>query len=430
MAQTNSAATITTANGIAKRVFGQLQDLLPSDKEKFIRRVKFDKDNIVGAEYQEPVFVTGEHGATWTGNAGAGANLNGAEVAVSVPATVNPYSLWFQTRTVIDSAARMLSKSEQAFANYVTVSAKNTRKAVDKRLEIMHVNGKIGVTSAASKPGANTVLLTLATGWAPHAVLGLRNCHINAYDGASLLNTAADLVVTKVDPKNKQLTCTCTTDGAGGIDTVVAAGADTDLYFLSQYGNQGSSLRDICLLSSGDTLYSIASATYNDVWAATQVTWNGTDEFTWELMQNGIEEAVSRGLERDLNMLAPFPVWTSLNSSIDALRVFDSSAKVSSVDMGHDEDAITYRSLGIKIKVIPSGYVFDKEVLCFPDPNMDKDCVKIVGTTPGSFQNPLQGEGEMVYHVQGTNQMEWCYFTNQSLFTTAPRDFVYFGTAT
>ena len=428
MAQTNSAATITTANGVAKPVFGKLQDLIPSNREQFIRRVKMDKDNLVGAEYKEPVFLTGEHGATWTGNGGAGATLNGAEVAISAPASVNPYSMWFQTRVVIDSAARMLAEGKASFANYVTLSAKNTRKAVDKRLEIMHLNGKIGVTSAASESSSTVALLTLADGWSPHAWLGLLNCHVNIYDGATLLNNAADCVVTKVDPKNKQVTVSCS--DTGDIDDIVAAGAGSDIYFLTQKGNQGSSLRDVCLLSSGDTIFGIASATYNDVWAATQVTWNGTDEFTWELLQNGVEEAVSRGLERDLNVFVPFPVWTSLNSSIDALRVFDSSASVSKVDMGHDEDAISYRSLGIKLNIIPSGYVFDKEVLCFPNPTMDQDSLKLVGSTPGSFQNPLKGEGEMVYHVQGTNMMEWCYFTNQSLFTTAPRDFIYFGTAT
>lgn len=428
MAQTNSAATITTANGVAKRVFGKLQDLIPGNREQFIRRVKLDKDNLVGAEYQEPVFLTGEHGATWTGNGGAGATLNGAEVAISAPATINPYSMWFQARVVIDSAARMLAAGEASFANYITVQAKNTRKAVDKRLEIMHVNSKIGIASSGS--GTTTLLMSFGGAggqWSPHAWLGLRNCHVNAYTTAGvLLNTDADLVVTKVDPKNKQITFTA--DASDG--TAIAAATNPEFYFLTQFGNQGVSLRDICTLSSGDTLFGIASATYNDVWAATQVTWNGTDEFTWELLQNGIEEAVGRGLERDLNVFVPFPVWTSLNSSIDALRVFDSSASVSKIDMGHDEDAISYRSLGVKMKIIPSGYVFEKEVLCFADPTMDTDSLKLVGSTPGSFQNPLKGEGEMVYHVQGTNMMEWCYFTNQSLFTTAPRDFVYFGTAT
>jgi hypothetical protein len=57
---------------------------------------------------------------------------------------------------------------------------------------------------------------------------------------------------------------------------------------------------------------------------------------------------------------------------------------------------------------------------------MDKDSVKIVGSQPITFDMPGTGK-EMVYLVPGTNQCAWQAFTNQSFYTTAPRDFIYFG---
>jgi hypothetical protein len=430
MANTNPAATISTAAGVAKRVHGQLQDLIPEGRNKLTRRVKFDKDNIVGSEFYEPVFLTGEHGATFTGNTGAAADLNGAEVAESKPASLNPGSIWFETQAVIDSLARMRERGDQAFANYVTKMMVNTRKGLDKRVEIVHNLGtsSLGTVSAATDAVTTTVITITAATWAPHIWLGMKNCHFDIYNGSTQINTNADFKCTKVDPKNHKITME---GNSADIDALVAVGTNgsgCEIYLLGYYGNTGPGLKQVCQLRSGQTLYGISSTDYNDVWAATQVVWDvtTTPEFTWELLQDGLEEAVGRGLERDIIAQVPYNVWTSLNSSLDALRVFDSSYKVSSVDMGHAEDAITYHSLGIKVTIEPSGFSMGGEILCYPNPTMDKDSVKIVGSQPITFDMPGTGK-EMVYLVPSTNRCAWQAYTCQGFYTTAPRDFLYFG---
>ena len=98
---TNPNATLDTANGMAKDINGTLQSLVPDKNNKFTRRFKLDKDKLCGALYKEPVFLTGEHGATATGNGGTKQELNGSEVATTKEASINPHNLWMQTSVVI-----------------------------------------------------------------------------------------------------------------------------------------------------------------------------------------------------------------------------------------------------------------------------------------------------------------------------------------
>jgi hypothetical protein len=210
-------------------------------------------------------------------------------------------------------------------------------------------------------------------------------------------------------------------------------GSGATLYLKGFKGNVGTGVRDICKLSTG-TFEGISADTYNDVWCATQKTWTGfsgqnaNEPFTWTILAQGVEEAVGRGLSRDLIAQVPLNVWTTLNSSLDALRVFDESYSVSKVDMGHKDDAISYYCHGIKITIEPSVYQPYGEVWCYPAMNDGDDALKIVGSSPVTFDTP-SGK-EMVYQVQGTNgtnMVEWCAFTCQTVFTSSPRDFIFFG---
>lgn len=423
---TNPAATLATASGIARRVQGDVQQLDPKKNIKLTKRVKYDTKNQVGAEYVEPVWLTGEHGATFAGNSGGEVDLNGAEVAESKNALLNPSSLYFQSRAVIDLLSRAVSMGERAAESYVSALMRNTKRGIEKRVEIKNTYGTlpIGTLSSATDLSTSSVFTLTAATWAPHIWLGMRNCPIDAYNGATQLNTNADLVITKVDPKNHQLTVS---GNATDIDAVMAVGTNgsgTTLYLKSQYGNTGTGLKGIAKLASGDTYLGISCTTYNDVWSATQVTWDvsSTADFTWQDLQNGVEEAAGRGLENDLVVQVPFNVWTRLNSSLDALRAFDSSYKVSSVDMGHAEDAITYNSLGIKLKIEPSGFIMGGDIICYPDsPDFRR-----IGSSDVTFNVPGQGD-DMFMRVIGTNTCEWMAFTNQDPWSTAPRDFIYFG---
>lgn len=428
---TNPEATLATANGIARHVQGPVQDLIPSRDLKFIKRIPYDKENQVGADYIEPVWLTGEHGVTFTGNAGAAVNLNGAEVAESKNATLNPTALYFQSRAVIDLLARAISAGDRAAEAYIAAMMRNTKKGINKRNEIktIHGGGSLGTLTSASNPGGGISVLQITTPtWAPGIWLGGKNMPLALYNGATLLNTNADAVITKVDPKNKQLTVSINSADLTTVRAVGTNGSGVEIYLKSQYGNVGYGVKRISKLVAADTFLGITCASYADVFVATQKVWDvtTTPAFTWDDLQPGIEEYVGRGGETDLIVACPPNVWTQLNSSLDALRMFDSSYSVKSVDMGHDEDAIKYHTLGINVKIEMSTFMMGGDVIAYPDPSADSDGVRRIGATDVTFNVPGQGE-DMFVRLPNTNVCEWMAYTCQDVFTTRPRDFIYWG---
>jgi hypothetical protein len=426
----NPEATLSTASGIARHVQGKVQDLIPSKDLKFIKRIPYDKENQVGADYAEPVWLTGEHGVTFTGSSGGAVTLNGAEVAESKNAVLNPSALYFQSRAVIDLLARAISMGERAAESYIAALMRNTKKGINKRVEIKTIYGglPIGTVSSMTDPGAgttSTITFTDAT-YASGVWLGSRNMPLAFYSSTTLKNIAADVVVTANQPKTKSIAVSGSNADLVAMYAVGTHGSGLNAYLKSQYGNCGTGVKGISKLASGDTFLGITCANYADVFCATQSTWDSTLAFTWENLQNGLEEAVGRGLESDLVVAVPQHVWATLNGSLDALRVFDSSYSVKSVDMGHDEDAIRYHSMGINMKVEMSTYVMGGDVIAYPDPAQDSDGIRRIGASDVTFNVPGQGE-DMFIRVVGTNVCEWMAYTCQDAFTTRPRDFIYWG---
>ncbi len=152
---TNPEATLSTASGIARHIQGDVVDLQPSKNLKITKRIPYDKDNQTGADYLVPVWLTGEHGATFGGSAGSALTLNGAEVAESKNSTMSPTSLYFQSRAVIDLLAAAIAKGDRAAEAYIGALMRNTKKGINKRREIkaLHGGGSLGTVATATDGG-------------------------------------------------------------------------------------------------------------------------------------------------------------------------------------------------------------------------------------------------------------------------------------
>lgn len=415
----NAAATVDSANGIAKRVHGDVQDMIPKKGFTLINRVKFDDKAKVGSEYVEQVWLTGEHGFTYGGSSGAKRTLNSSEVAVSKLATLTPNEIFFRSEVVVTLMSRAMEKGEKAFEAYITAMMRNSRKAFDKRLEIaMRYGGtSIGRLTSATDAGTASVFTMDRARWAPGIWLGARNCPIDAYNGASQLNTNADLHVTAVDMKNRTV---AVSGNATDIDAIVAAGTAVELYFKGAKGLDGTGLRTIANLTTG-TYLGISADDFKDVWNGTQVTWDySTTDFTWNILQQGLEEAAGRGMEGDVIVDVPNHVWRQLNNSLDALAVFDSRYRVDKAEMGHGVDAISYHAITGRAHIVPSNYTFDGDVMVYPDPSEDGDIVRRIGSSQVTFDMPSHG-GEMFRIPENTNTAEWRAFSDQGLWLPAPR---------
>lgn len=425
----SSAATIDTAKGIAKKVYGDVQDLLPDELCVAINMIPYDKETQLGADYNEQVWLTGEHGFTMGGTSGAELTLNTPAVAKSELATATPESIHFRSRTTIELMSRARAKGASAFENYIKRLMINSKKAFDWRLEarMIHGGGQLGTVGTGDAGTATTwAPIISANTWAPWLWIGKLTCECDAYNGATKLNTNASLVVTSVNVKTTTVAFSGNATDITAIKAIGTNGSTVTLYYKGFYSTTAVGLKTLAKATSSTTSYGISAASYPDFWAATQVTWDGSvDDFTWTILTNGLEESFGRGSVGNRVALVPPKVWKTLNSSLDALRMFDSSYSISATNVGREIDSITYRALGFKIKVVCSGNIMGGDVIVMPDPKSDDDFRRL-GSSPVTFNLPDQG-GEMFVQIYGTNLVEHGAFSDQVLWEPKIRDFLYFG---
>lgn len=426
----NPAATVSTANGMAKRVHDKLIKLVPSKNLKVLNRVKYDTENELGSEFYADICLTAEHGFTYGGSSGAKRTLNSSEVAEYQPAYASPNEIDFRSEATLTVLSRAQSKGDKAFAGYISEIMKNSKIAFAKRLEIaMNRGGSPLATSSSATAVTTTSVITVnAKTWAPHIWLNMRNCPLEAYSTNTLLNVNADLSITIVDVKNKKITVT---GNATDIALLNSTGV-FDLYFKGVKNNgsagtlDGTGLRTIANLSSG-TYLNISADNYKDVWNGTQVTWDySTTDYTWTVLSSGLEEAAGRGFFGDCVVQVPFPVWNTLNSSLDALRVLDSSYSVNKSEMGHGIDSIVYHGVTGRCIIECSGFQPYGEVLVYPDSSEDDTLAKRVGSTDVTFMTPGRGD-EMFKLVENSNTVEYRAFSDQMLWLPAPRNCILFS---
>lgn len=425
----STSATISTANGIAKNVYGKVQDLLPDDLCVVTNMIPYDRETVLGADFNEQVWLSGEHGITYGGTSGAELTLNTPSVAKSELATATPESMHFRSRTTIELMSRAKAKGDAAFENYIKRLLVNSKKAVDWRIESRMIYGglSLGTVSTGDAGTATTWAPTISTGtWAPWLWIGKVNAECDAYNGATKLNTSGAITVTAVNPKTRVISFSMASGDATAIKAIGTNGSTVTLYYKGSYSTTAVGIKPLCKKTSSDSTYGISAAGYADFWAATQVTWDeSADDFTWTILQNGLEESFGRGSAGNRVALVPPNVWTNLNSSLDALRAFDSSYSIGSTNMGREIDSVTYRSLGFKVKVVCSGNIMGGDVLVMPDPASDDDFRRI-GSSPVTFELPDKG-GEMFVQIYGTNLVEHGAFSDQVLWEPKVRDFLYFG---
>lgn len=424
-----TSATVSTANGIAKKVYGKVQDLVPAETCVVTNMIPYDRETKIGADYNEQIWLSGEHGFTHGGTSGAELTLNTPAVAKSELATATPESLHFRSRTTIELMSRAQAKGEASFENYMKRLLVNSKKAFDLRREARLIYGGLSLgTVGTGDAGTATTwspIVSEAT-WAPWMWVGGVTRACDAYDGATKLNTTGDITITSVNPKTRTIAFSMASADATAIKAIGTNGSTVTLYNKGGYSTTSVGLKYLAKTTSSDTRYGIAASGYPDFWAATQVTWDVTsDDFTWRILQNGLEESFGRGSAGDRVAIVPPNVWTDLNSSLDALRAFDSSYSVKTTEMGREIDSITYRSLGFKIKVVCSGAVMGGDVIVIPDPKTNDD-VRRVGSSPMTFELPDKG-GEMFVQIYGTNLVEHGAFADEVLWAPCIRDMLYFG---
>lgn len=419
------AATITTANGMAKDVFGKLEDVLPESGLKFTSQVKFDSENKLGEKYSEVVWLTHEHGFTYNGTGGAKTTLEPSNVAQSEEATMIGSEIIFRTEIVYKLLKQTVDGGAKAFESYWKRALINAKKSFNKRLEIemLHGGRSLGTVSAGTTPTATTSVLTLTDAtFAPGHWVGMKNALVDAYNGATKLNTTGDITLTAIGIKTKSLSISGAAADITALLAVGTLGSGVELYLKGSKGNGVTGLIAIATMTTGSYL-GISGASYPDVWNGTQVD-VGSNALDWDRIQDGLEEAAGRGCETDLVMLVNNPAWNNLNSDLAALRAIDSSYSVKKTEIGTQE--IVFHSVTGKLTLVPSNYIMYGEAVAYPD-TRDSD-MRRIGTSPVTFDpSGRDGAEGMFRHVENSNTIELRAWSDQGLWTSQVKDLVYWS---
>lgn len=370
---------VATADGWFKDVFGDVLDVRP-DGLRLLEKVPYDSDKKLGQQLSEVVWLTGEHGFSYSNSASGDFDLNEAVAAESDELTLSGAEIILQSKTRYKNFSTAVKGGKEAFGSYFRQKVKNMRKAHLKRLEITCMHGGNSLATIASSSGSGTTrtwTMTVAT-WAPLIWAGSRNCPVDVYNSTTLINTNADVIVTSIDWTK---TAPKISVSGNATDLTNASVAGYELYFKGAYGNEATGMIDI--VSNAGTLHGIDSTTY-DLWAGNTIT-AGSAALTWSKIQDGIEEAAGRGLDGDLCLFVSFPTWSDLNSDLAALRKIDASYQTTKTQMGTKQ--IEYFSHNGMVEVVPSGFCKGGEAFAFP-----KGEAELIGSTTQTFQLPgLEG---------------------------------------
>jgi len=438
MASVNPVATLDTMNGAAKTVYGKVHTLPPRRGLKLINKVKYDTENTLGNEFSDMVWLTGENGFTAGGTGSSEITLNEPETALSEPTSLQANSIHLRSAVTIETMSRIASKGgAESMEPAVESLLRNQRSAFQRRLEWTMRGGGTPLATMDASSAVTTTLTAVIDrdSWCAGPWIGSKNMSIDAYNSTTKLNTRADLKVSTINVATSDTTRTVVLTGnADDITAILAVGTNgsgVNLYYKGWFGNDGTGLRGVANLSTGSYL-GISADTYPDVWNGSQITWSpqynsGGTEFTWKLLQKGLEQAADRGLEGDVCVEVPNHVWTTLNSSLDALRTFDSSFSVSKVEMGHDQDAITYHAISGKAAVYPTRYINDGDVLAYPNPADEADSfvtASRMGSSDIVTNFPGEESGRMFKLRENKNSVEYRAFSDQSFYLPAPRQCV------
>ena len=419
----DAASTLTTANGWAKEIFGDVQRLSLPKSAKASKRIKFNAKKKLGKALEYPVWLSSEGGFT----EGPGSTLNEARTAISKEASLEGNQTTLRGLIDIDALASQMNDKD-SFGNYLTEHMLQSKRSFARRLETNVVYGGAPIatfTGAGSLSGASTTRTIVIPDayWAPHIFLGAATHQFDVYLSTAKVNALAAVEITSVNLNTRTLVVSGNSTDLGDLDTAWNSGAGViDMYWRGAYSLTMKGLYTIGSTTSSTTYAGINHATYPDAWQGSQVA-VGSVKFDWNKLNAGLDMAAGKGCECGLIVQVSLKTWCNLLEDISALRVFDSSYKAKEGEFG--VESIKFHGVtGQPVIVEPSGFVKRGHVIGFPNTDDEDfaDLAERVGASDITIMHP-NGKGEMMVQVPNSNFFETKFWTKQAV-RVNPRDLI------
>jgi len=404
--------------GLFMETYGDsLKDFMPKSLT-LLPRIGFESKTRISSKFHVPVVVASEQGVTYA-PAAAGAFTLADPVALNTQdAQVDAVNMVVAASIDYESAAKA-AVSKSSFAELTALKVKHMTTTARKRLEISlwHGQNGLGTVEAATNPSDGHVRLTIsAATWAPLVWAGMTGAHLDLYDGTTLQNDQADLVVEKVDIANRYVYCTSGTSDDSSIAGISFGGnevlyfAKTTTYNSTTFASHNDMLGILKQLNTSGSVFNIDNSVYEQ-WAPNS--YNASGAMTYAKTVAAVDLAVSRGLEEDVEVFMSYKTFNNVANDMAALRVIDQSYDPKKAIAGFE--SVQFHGLNGAIKLTPSGFCPGGTAVVLPV----KDCIR-VGATDLTFSTPGSKGGDIFFQLSTQAGFGLRAYQNQGVACLAP----------
>lgn len=415
-----------------KRVYGDLQNLLPEDYP-LATDIPFSSKQKVGEKYIEAVALTYETGITFGGSSMVAFEINPAIAGSVQQAEVTPYSSVLGSLVPWGVISRSAGGGDKAFFDATKYIVKNNLRSHGGFLEDIRLYGQadklLGYVSyftgtyrgQAFSNGTGTVNgITFTNG-------------INAASKAILFNKgnfAAGIWVGKEGVMVQEVNSSGTVVQEGKLVSVnpdygyiivdftpTAASSLTShrMKFKGMGGSEAYGLYSI--LTNTSTLFGISTSAYS-LWQGNVVDCLN-QKFSLKWLQTGVAQAVGRGaLDGDLMVYVNPRTWANMVVTEAGLRLYDSSYKTGEAQNGFESITFYHQTGKATIKAHRKVMEGDAFALHLPDWSRSGSA-EISFTVPGM-------DKEVIYPVENMAAYAFRSYSDQYLFNHGPARSIYF----
>jgi hypothetical protein len=397
--------TPSVLTGFLKPVFGKLAVLLP-EEARLQDRFKFNKGDLLGDSFQEPVQLKAPWGITAGGSAGGAFSLNGAINSVTENAKVSPYTLVARDQI----SYGLIDRSEgdrQAFMRGAEYVARGLTTQLRRVIEILMLHGQEGIGTVQGNISSQTATISDAS-FSAGIMSILEGAVVDVYQSDLATVRQAGLTVSAVDLSAKTVTFTGT---ATGITT-------GDVLFLKGFNNAGS-FNEMpgfgkLLAATTGTVQGVNKATYS-LWRANQITTAGN--FSASLLLDAAQRCAQRGYNGKMVAVMPPKAWRYLAQSEIAQQIFTNGDSAAKTSLG--TDSMELRHDGLRIELMSHPFQKDGKFYVLAEPFVKRlGAVDIAYTKP----NPNGGDSSESYFeaVPGVAAYEMQARSDQAVFVERP----------
>ena len=422
-----------------KRVYGNLEDLVPEDQH-LSKRIPFSQKARVGEAYLEAVVLSAETGITFSSSNSA-FDLNPPRAGVVSQSSVSPNVSVLASVVPWATISRSVGGGDRAFFEATKFIVRNNLKSHQKFQEIIRLYGQsqdlLGYTShytgtyrgvvfalgtgtlngvaftngvnVGGMAGGNSAILVSPGQFAAGIWVGMEGMRVLQVNAAGAIVAAGSLV--SVNSENGYIVVDFIPQAAAASPTTLTS--DVRLCFDGMETANDSIGVDRILSTQAGQLFGINTSQYS-LWQGSNLDLQHISSLSLSACQDGVADMVNKsGMEGDLVCYLNPRTWASLSNSDSALRFYDESYDAKKDESGFQ--SIRYHSQAGTISMVPHRCVKEGQAYALHIPTWTRS-----GSSDVSFTVPGMDSEKIIFPLQNQAGYAFRSYSDQYLFCHAP----------